>query len=197
MKIGFPLEPSSTQITASLRRDHDLIKKVLRAAEACTQMLRAGKEVPPAILSDTVDFISNFIDRCHHAKEEKGLFASLVDAGLPKDVGPVAIMSREHEHARAIADEIKGSAQLFIANPSTENRASLVKHCEEYVELMKLHLLKEDTRLFVIAEMQLKGKEEAVGSLIQSLENETLDSDIEAYKKKAESLLAAVDPGAE
>ncbi|GEM_PF-648711 len=214
MKIAFPVEPSSppsstpapcTQVTASLRKDHDTIKKVLKATETFTLMLKQGKELPPAILVDTVDFITNFIDRCHHTKEEKGLFASLIEAGLPSDSGPVAVMTREHEQARIIADRIKESAQRFIDNQNddgdggrakTEAKASLIRHCEEYIELMTMHLLKEDTRLFVIAEMQLRGKEGAVGHLIESLENDTLGLEVvESYRKKAESILTAAEQG--
>jgi hemerythrin-like domain-containing protein len=213
MKIAFPVEPSSppsstsapyTQVTASLRKDHDTIKKVLKATETFTLMLKQGKELPPAILVDTVDFITNFIDRCHHTKEEKGLFASLVTAGLPSDSGPVAVMTREHEQARIIADRIKESAQRFIDTQKnddgdrakTEAKASLIRHCEEYIELMTMHLLKEDTRLFVIAEMQLRGKEGEVGNLIESLENDTLGlAIVESYRKKAESILTAAEQG--
>lgn len=92
--------PRPSQVTASLRRDHDIIRKVLRATEICIKLLKEGKEIPSAILLDTVDFIMNFIDRCHHhAKEEHGLFAALEATGMPRENSAIGTMLREHEEA--------------------------------------------------------------------------------------------------
>ena len=191
MNIGFPSEVPSTEITASLRRDHEIIKKVLKATETCTKMLREGKTIPSSILLDTVDFITTFVDKCHHVKEEKGLFAALESTGLPRDAGPIAVMLREHEQARILAERIKESVNKFIENSNDQTRAALVGECEMYVELLKTHLLKEDTRLFVIAEMRLKGSEETVSGSIQGLEKETLGAGVETYKSKADAILDA------
>jgi hemerythrin-like domain-containing protein len=51
-------------------------------------------------LKDTVDFIMNFIDRCHHhAKEEHGLFGALEATGMPRENSAIGTMLREHEEA--------------------------------------------------------------------------------------------------
>ena len=42
-----------------------------------------------------IDFIRNYADRFHHAKEEDVLFKALVDNGTPKENSPVAAMLME------------------------------------------------------------------------------------------------------
>jgi len=46
---------------------------------------------------EMADFFKNFMDRYHHAKEEKHLFVMLNARGVPRDNGPLAVMLREHE----------------------------------------------------------------------------------------------------
>ena len=60
--------------TASLRRDHELIEKVIKAMEATIQLLNDGKQIPESILYPVIDFSKNFTDVCHHSKEENALF---------------------------------------------------------------------------------------------------------------------------
>ena len=60
--------------TASLRRDHDLIEKVIKSMETTVLMLRGGAIVPESILMQVMDFATNFTDTCHHSKEAHALF---------------------------------------------------------------------------------------------------------------------------
>lgn len=103
----FPRSASAPrQITASLKKDHEIIKLVLKATNVCIGLLKRGKEIPPAILLDTVDFITNFIDSCHHTKEEHSLFPVLESTGVSSENSIIATMLKEHE-ARKIAEQIK------------------------------------------------------------------------------------------
>ena len=64
--------------TNSLRRDHDLIEKVLSSMKTTISLLKDGKTIPESILLPTIDFTKNFVDVCHHGKEEETLFLSLI-----------------------------------------------------------------------------------------------------------------------
>lgn len=190
---NFPGIPAATNVTASLRKDHDIIKKVLKATEICITMLKEGKEIPPAILLDTVDFITNFIDRCHHAKEEQGLFPALEATGMPRENSAIGTMLREHEEARKIAEQIKSSVESYLGDKSELSKSALILHCEEYVNHIDRHILKEDTRLFVIAERRLKGKENDVENMVQSVEREKLGhGGTKQYEEKADNLLSSI-----
>ena len=89
--------------TASLRRDHELIEKVVKAMDATIQLLNENKKIPESILLPVIDFSKNFTDVCHHSKEENSLFPALEQAGMPKNMGPIAMMLVDHERSREIA----------------------------------------------------------------------------------------------
>ena len=72
--------------TASLRRDHELIEKVIKSMESTVQLLVDGKQIPESILMPVIDFTKNFTDVCHHSKEEKSLFPALEQAGMPSNI---------------------------------------------------------------------------------------------------------------
>ena len=83
--------------TISLRKDHDLIEKVLKSMWAAVTLLKDGKTIPEYILVPVVDFTKNFTDVCHHGKEENSLFPQLEKKGMPRNAGPIAVMLMEHE----------------------------------------------------------------------------------------------------
>jgi hemerythrin-like domain-containing protein len=187
-----PLSAPS-QVTASLRQDHDIIKKVLKATDACIKLLKEGMEIPPAILLDTVDFITNFVDRCHHAKEEQGLFPALEAAGMPRENSAIGTMLKEHEEARKIAEQIKNAVESYIQDKSEESRSKIIQYCEAYVNHIDRHILKEDTRLFIIAERRLKGKEDDVKKMVDSVELEKVGAQgRKQYEEKADVFLSSI-----
>ncbi len=191
----FPQPPSSapSQVTASLRQDHDIIKKVLKATDACIKLLKEGKEIPHAILLDTVDFITNFVDRCHHAKEEQGLFPALEATGMPRENSAIGTMLKEHEEARKIAEQIKNAVESYIQGKSEESRSKIIQYCEAYVNHIDRHILKEDTRLFIIAERRLKGKEDDVKKMVDSVELEKVGAEgRKQYEEKADGFLSSI-----
>jgi len=155
--------------------------------------LKDGREIPPAILLDTVDFITNFIDRCHHAKEEYGLFPALESTGMSRENSVIGTMLKEHEEARKIAEQIKNAVDSYLASKSEQSRSTLIQHCQAYVNHIDRHILKEDTRLFVIAERRLKGKEDDVKSKVDSVEMEQVGAEgSKQYKDKANRLLSSL-----
>ena len=144
--------------TASLRRDHDLIEKVLRAMESTAQMLRDGRQIPEPILLQVIDFSTNFTDTCHHGKEEKSLFPSLERAGMPTRMGPIAMMLMDHERQRQLAARMEGAARQYLdsGDATTTTTTNLISVMDEYVKHVTEHLWKENNRLFVMAESRLQ-----------------------------------------
>ena len=102
--------------TSSLRRDHDLIEKVIKAMESTIQLLNDGKHIPASILLPVINFSKNFTDVCHHSKEEKSLFPALEQAGLPSNMGPIAMMLIDHQRTREIATEMEASAKEYLTS---------------------------------------------------------------------------------
>lgn len=140
--------------TQSLKRDHDLIEKVLKATETTIQLLRNGKEIPKEFLLPVIDFSKNFTIFCHHSKEETTLFPALEETGMPRDTGPIGVMLMEHERTKEIVSRMEKRCSEYL---ESGNGSELISVLEEYVDHVSQHLWKENNRLFMMAEMQLAG----------------------------------------
>ena len=153
--------------TASLRRDHDLIEKVIKAMESTIQLLNDGKQIPESILLPVIDFSKNFTDVCHHSKEENSLFPALEQAGMPRNMGPIAMMLLDHERTREIGKEMENSAKDYIFSG---NSKKLISDMQQYVEHVTEHLWKENNRLFMMAEARLQYVSKKVDNELNEIE---------------------------
>lgn len=174
--------------TASLRRDHDLIEKVIKAMESTIQLLNDGKQIPESILLPVIDFSKNFTDVCHHSKEENSLFPALEQAGMPRNMGPIAMMLIDHERSREIGKEMENSAKDYI---SSGNSIKLISDMQQYVEHITEHLWKENNRLFMMAEARLQYVAKKVDKELNDIEESKLKETgktREHYEQLAETL---------
>ena len=174
--------------TASLRRDHDLIEKVIKSMSTTVQMLKEGKTIPESILLPVVDFSKNFTDVCHHSKEEKSLFPALGKAGMPTNFGPIAMMLMEHEKSREIAKRMENSSDIYLKSGDSKQ---LIFDMEEYVEHITQHLWKENNRLFMMAEARLQYVAKEVDKELTDIEETKLKETGKTradYEKIAEEL---------
>ena len=157
--------------TASLRKDHDLIEKVLRAMWATIPLLMNGKTIPEPIISQVIDFTKNFTDVCHHGKEENSLFPELEKKGMPKESGPIAVMLMEHQITRKLAARMEESSKTYV---KTGDSTQLIVDMQEYINHVVQHIWKENNRLFEMAEMALKNDVERVNQELASVEMQKL-----------------------
>ncbi|AFS81604.1 hemerythrin HHE cation binding domain-containing protein [Candidatus Nitrosopumilus koreensis AR1] len=158
--------------TASLRRDHDLIEKVIKAMDATIQLLNENKKIPESILLPVIDFSKNFTDVCHHSKEENSLFPALEQAGMPKNMGPIAMMLMDHERSREIGSNMEASAKEYL---SSGDSTKLISDMKQYVEHITEHLWKENNRLFMMAEARLQYVAQKVDGELNEIETEKLN----------------------
>ncbi|HET9009883.1 MAG TPA: hemerythrin domain-containing protein [Nitrosarchaeum sp.] len=178
--------------TASLRRDHELIEKVIKAMESTIQLLNDGKQIPESILLPVIDFSKNFTDVCHHSKEENSLFPALEQAGMPRNMGPIAMMLMDHERSREIGKEMEKSAKDYL---SSGNSTKLINDMQQYVEHITEHLWKENNRLFMMAEARLQYVSKKVDQELNDIEESKLKETgktREHYEQLAETLIRDV-----
>ncbi|EGG41752.1 hemerythrin domain-containing protein [Candidatus Nitrosarchaeum limnium] len=174
--------------TASLRKDHDLIEKVIKAMESTIQLLKDGKQIPESILLPVIDFSKNFTDVCHHSKEEKSLFPALEQAGMPTNMGPIAMMLIDHQRSRELGKEMESSAKTYL---SSGDSTKLVTDLQQYVEHITEHLWKENNRLFMMAEARLQYVSKKINQELNDIEESKLretGKTREHYEQLAETL---------
>jgi hemerythrin-like domain-containing protein len=147
--------PSQETATSRLREEHERILEVADALAALVLAAEAGRWDVDAF-ADCVTFIRLFADACHHGKEEDLLFPELVQAGMPRDHGPIAVMLQEHQQGRAYARHMAGALDGARAGDA-QARATLRNAATGYVNLIRGHIAKEDNVLFPMADQAVRG----------------------------------------
>jgi hemerythrin-like domain-containing protein len=156
----------------SMMQEHELIVEVLAALQAMAEKLAAGKEVARQDVADFGRFFRDFADKCHHGKEEDRLFVKMVEAGFPKDGGPIAVMLAEHDAGR---QEVRGLLAIGSGSgPLSEaERARAIECAGQLVPLLYAHIQKENNILYPMAQ-----------DTIPPEEFELLDQSCEAFDQE-------------
>ncbi|OGO09885.1 MAG: hypothetical protein A3K46_02580 [Chloroflexi bacterium RBG_13_60_9] len=175
--------------TSILMEEHRIIEHVLAAMEIQAARLQGESAVRTEFFLDAVDFFRNFVDGCHHRKEEEALFVALIDAGLTKDNSPIGILIAEHEQGREYNRKIEKAARIVIGGGS-EARAELAQTTEEYVSLLYQHIQKEDGELFPKADELIPAEvQDELAAEFKRIEKEEIETGVhEKYHKLAETL---------
>lgn len=182
----------------TLMDEHRIIEQVLGSMETFVINLRNGADGDRATVKDYADFLRNFADKCHHAKEEDRLFVKMSEYGFPADYGPVAVMLAEHVegrgHVKALVDMGAGDGPLTF-----DERDALVSHGLAYVALLRAHIMKEDNILYPMAMQALPPAEmEALGDAFEVFEHETMGEGEHArFHALADKLIATYPPDPE
>ena len=137
--------------TEILMEEHRVIERVLNALEKAANRLSRGEDVYLRFFTGTTVFIKCFTDGCHHKKEEAVLFPALIENGLSKESGPVALMLAEHEEGRRLAQMLRQSVERLQAG-EVRKRDAIVENATAYIKLLRLHIAKEDKVLFPMAD---------------------------------------------
>jgi hemerythrin-like domain-containing protein len=138
-------------VTQVMVDEHKLILRMITLVEQNTALLEEGKFRNLQFYLDAVDFIRNYADRYHHAKEEDVLFVELVKNGMPEKQSPIEAMHMEHDEGRAHVRAIEDAAQKAIAD-ETGQAVIIAEHAKGYAELLRGHIEKEDDILYPLAE---------------------------------------------
>lgn len=146
--------------TQKLRDDHESILELLSVLECVGERLQANKPADLDHLAQILDFLTIFADRCHHGKEEDLLFVALEKAGIPKEGGPIGIMLAEHTEGRGYIREMT-DALAKMRNGELGAGVSFGTAALEYAFLLRSHIDKENSVLFMIAEQHLPAEEHA------------------------------------
>jgi len=156
--------------TEELRKEHETILGVLDVLEQISDRIERREEFSAADLGRILEFLRQFADRCHHAKEERHLFPAMERAGIPREHGPLSVMLAEHEMGRKYIAGIAGA----LADWQGGNRASagaIARSARAYCNLLRAHIRKENLVLFPMAESVLPtAVQEEIGGACADLE---------------------------
>jgi len=168
-----------TDVTKVMVDEHKLILRMIALVENNTKLLEQGKFRNWQFYLDAVDFIRNYADRFHHAKEEDVLFVELIKNGMPEKNSPIEAMHMEHDQGRAHVRAVEEAAQKAL--DGEPGQATIIaEHAKGYAELLRGHIQKEDDILYPLAERTLP--EEVRNGMLQSYkEAEAQTPDLEKH----------------
>src|SRR5660397_288905 len=101
------------QPTSELEKEHENIRRMLEVVREMIRRLEAEDPVEADDVQAAIDFIREYADRSHHAKEEDLLFPAMGEAGFPPEGGPVAVMLDEHDEGRAYVTSMEEGLQQY------------------------------------------------------------------------------------
>ncbi len=142
-----------TAPTDELMEEHRVIERMLEILSKASDRLASGRDVDPELYVQAVDFLQNFADKCHHGKEEKLLFEKMIEKGVSGEVGPIAVMLREHQDGRA---HVKRMAELSRERMTERTMQAMIESSRAYVDLLSKHIQKEDSVLYPLANQLLE-----------------------------------------
>lgn len=138
----------------TLMSEHRVIEQVLDALEGFAEDVVRRGATEKQELGRFVTFVREFADACHHGKEEDILFAAMVEAGFPRNGGPIAVMLHEHDRGRALVGILKAKAEQ--EGPWTDaDRQEVAEVARGYAAMLHAHIHKEDAILYPMAEQHL------------------------------------------
>jgi len=144
--------------TKILSDEHQNILKVIDALIKECNALESGKELSKDFFEKAIDFIRNYADKFHHAKEEDILFKELNKDSVEMHCNPIQQMLHEHDLGR---DFVKGIDEGVKEN----NKAKVIENARGYAQLLQEHIYKEDNILYPMAD----------GALNEQIQKDILD----------------------
>ena len=134
-------QATSTEIKYSppvkrLVEEHLLIKRLLALIPRITENLELESPGSRELVLGVVDFIRNFADKYHHAKEEDILFKYFDD-----NLDIIKAMHQDHDTGR-------GHVRAIVEATGTRDAETVGEHLAAYRELLTEHIKKEDEILY-------------------------------------------------
>lgn len=162
--------------------EHKYIKRLLKVARQASLNIFNGGEVDIVDFEDMIDFVRNFADKHHHGKEEKFLFAEMIN-----HLGPLADklithgMLVEHDLGRLYMNEAHEALDK-VREGDLESKLDLVANVMGYVYLLNRHIDKEDSVVYTFAERQMpKEVMDQVNKDSNKFEEEALEKGTQKY----------------
>lgn len=138
-----------SQAIDQLKEDHETIKSALAILDRMASLIRRNTAPDKKDIFIVMRFLSEFVDKCHHGKEEIILFPAMIEAGLAAKGGPIEVMLAEHAEGRNLAKAMRKSVD------NQADFAGFGTAAAEYAILFRNHTYKEDSILFPMADKMI------------------------------------------
>jgi hemerythrin-like domain-containing protein len=135
-----------------LQYDHGIVRQVLDVVGEVLRTHRASKHMPE--LREAMAFLEQFLDRFHHAKEEKFLFP-VAAKECPKIADILVRLQEEHTVARNMIKRAIKAIDKGDEEATEREGLALVDH-------MTIHINEEENQVFPVIENELQLETDAL-----------------------------------
>ncbi|MFH1610687.1 MAG: hemerythrin domain-containing protein [Patescibacteria group bacterium] len=172
--------------TTILSEEHQNILKVIQALNKKCQVLETGVDLDKDFFNQVINFIQNYADKFHHAKEEDILFKAINENEECMHCNPVEQMLHEHNLGR---DFVKGAKKGLEENDIKK----ILENFTAYASLLQDHIFKEDNILYPMADQAIsQTDQELMLEKFEQVEKEKFNSDVKqkqlSFVKRADSV---------
>ncbi|MBN1558758.1 hemerythrin domain-containing protein [candidate division KSB1 bacterium] len=133
-----------------LTHEHSYILKVVHGLSVIDEELSRNVTVDVGRILRVVQFMRNFADKCHHAKEEAVLFPAMEAKGVPPTGCPLGAFKAEHQKGRKLVTALQEAADAYAAG-QPEAVGAIRETVAEIRQLYPNHIWKEDEMAFPMA----------------------------------------------
>ena len=129
--------------------EHRLIERMVKLMADELPKMEEKRGVNIGFLSEAIDFIRTYADRCHHGKEEDILFRDL--ASKPLSAEHKRVMSElveEHISARKMVGRLLDAKERY-ARTQKNGFQEIITCITELVQFYPVHIEKEDKHFFM------------------------------------------------
>ena len=129
-----------------LQYDHGIVRQVLDVIGEIVRTHRTSKHLTD--MKEMTDFLEQFLDRFHHAKEERFLFPAALEE-CPKMTETIDRLVEEHRQARRMIVMTLDAIASGDVGMVEERSRQLVEH-------MTRHIIEEENHVFPAIENDLR-----------------------------------------
>jgi len=97
-----------------LKEEHEITEKSLDILEFFCRLCL--DKVLVSDVKELLEFFDQFVDKCHHTKEEDLLFPLIEKRGIPKEGGPIGVMPLEHDEGRELRKSMLEASKSLNKN---------------------------------------------------------------------------------
>ena len=135
--------------------EHKNIKRMLKVIRSMSIKVLNNEFEQYEDFNKVIDFVRNYADKHHHAKEETILFKKMaeeLDETIAK--GPLAAMFVEHDEGRLYMSNLEAALAKLKAGDK-DSRVDIIANSICYTDLLNRHIDKEDTAIYNFARRAL------------------------------------------
>ena len=154
MSARKPKSSAKETFMRTLRQDHSRLSRVFREIDLQQAMLQSNAEEARAVLLEAMDYLLQYQDECHHAREDQ-LFQRIA-MRLPQFEKDMQGLMREHAkgllHDTQIAKDLADSSLRVLEGPYGKQ---LARRLRDHVGHARAHIRREEEIFYAHAEDEL------------------------------------------